>query len=73
MACALPVAVAAPASADRCQPEEIVLRILSGDPDEESPITDEETSPVCIVMDGYVYPAVDQASDALCAAAEPAC
>lgn len=48
----LPVAVASPAAADRCQPEELVLG--SGNaPYQES------DSPVCAVMDGVVYPAVN--------------
>lgn len=49
MAIALPVAVAAPAHADDCQPEELVLG--SGN----SPYND-ENSPLCPVMRGIVYP-----------------
>jgi hypothetical protein len=45
----LPIAVASPAAADRCQPEELVIG--SGN----SPY-EEEDSPFCDVMLGTVYP-----------------
>lgn len=45
----LPVAVAGPAHADRCQPEE-----LAGLPG----VIPEDENPVCQVMDSTVYPAV---------------
>jgi hypothetical protein len=43
---------AAPAQADRCQPEELITG--SG----TSPIPDED-DPRCWVMDGFVYPNID--------------
>ena len=44
---------APPAHADRCEPTELVVRIV--DPSYEEPI-DEEDKPWCVVLINYVYP-----------------
>lgn len=51
-AVAASLALSAPASADRCQPEELVTGPGT------SPIP-EEQDPRCAVMDGFVYPNLD--------------